>query len=46
MQFLNLHLLETDPLVNRYDSIYYLPVLGSRFCIADKTGFFDSECFN
>lgn len=40
MQFLNLHLLEADPQVNRYDSIYYLPVLGcSRFCIADKTGF-------
>lgn len=40
MQFLNLHLLEADPQVNRYDSIYYLPVLGcSRFCIPDKTGF-------
>ena len=40
MQFLNLHLLEADPQVNRYDSIYYLPVLGcSRFCFADKTGF-------
>ena len=40
MQFLNLHLLEADLQVNRYDSIYYLPVLGcSRFCIADKTGF-------
>ena len=40
MQFLNLHLLEADPQVNRYDPIYYLPVLGcSRFCITDETGF-------
>ena len=47
MQFLDLHLLESDPQVNRYNSIYYLHVLGcSRFCIADKTGFFDNKCFN